>query len=145
MKRCIYFLGVIVFLMSCNKDNTDYYDLLTSKMWLTRSITINPEYHGTTDGFRSVRDYEKDNLYRYKTNGELWLDEGELKREESDPQQKKIGVWRLDGSTLYIKYNDRTTENELSIEDIDGNKAIMVVSAGGYTSTYVYQAKDIIN
>ncbi len=126
-KLFLLLLMVPLVLVSCSDDDPSNTDdnkqILTSHFWLIQSLTVNPAFNGSTDGMNDWESTDKDDLYIFKDNGELWLDEGKTKY-SNDPQQFKTGNWVLNNSQLKFLYDKGSIDNWTIINISDSNLTI---------------------
>lgn len=89
----IYILICVFLASSCKKDVTRT-ELLTSGTW--KLIALQATFLGmTTDSYAEMEECEKDNLFTFKTDNTLDLDEGPTKCKPDDPQIRNEGPWTL--------------------------------------------------
>lgn len=78
---------------SCKKDISRT-ELLTSGSW--KLIALQTDFFGVpADAYADMEDCEKDNLFTFKTDNTIDLDEGPTKCDPNDPQTRNEGPWTL--------------------------------------------------
>jgi hypothetical protein len=103
-------IGFIVF--SCNKDDDDKKDdlstktqLMTSATWKYDTAAIDADKNGTPDQALpagTIENCEKDNVITFKSDSTGTLNEGATKCDPTDPQTTSFKWWFKDnGAVLY--------------------------------------------
>lgn len=108
MKRSIQIAAIMLLLFACKKDNDSdpsggktKPELLSANAWKLTSSVVNPAYDVNgdgvlvTDAYASMPSCSKDDLYLFKTNGDIVYDEGPSKCDPSNPQSYTDGKWKL--------------------------------------------------
>jgi hypothetical protein len=65
---------------------------LCGKNWKMTAFTMSPGFMGFTDVYSAMDACEKDNIFKFNTNGSCTEDEGATKCDPSDPQTEN-GTW----------------------------------------------------
>lgn len=96
-------------------------DLLTDGRWQMTAYTLSPpfdlNYDGTpdTDGLAAMEPCDRDNLFLFKKDGTLEIDEGPTKCNPFDPQINQTTTWAfVNNETEIIIDGDRATIQELT-------------------------------
>ena len=115
MKKTIFLFAtafIIFFCTSCKKDKEKTQsktELLTTGSWkITASVSDN-DGNGTyeTNEFASFSPCFVDNIFTFKTNGQLELDEGPTKCDVLDPQIE-IVTWQFTNNEMNIMVDSDT-------------------------------------
>lgn len=61
---------------------------------------------GFDDSPQKMPDYMRDDVLKFRNNGELWLHEGVLKKSNSTPYSHKLGSWILSNDSLQIHFSN---------------------------------------
>ncbi len=103
------FLLIIIFIASSCKKDISRTELLTTGSW--KLIALEASLFGmTTDSYAEMEECEKDNLFTFKSDNTLEIDEGPTKCDPDDPQIRKVGPW-----TLF------DNDNKINMDSIDFN------------------------
>jgi hypothetical protein len=147
LKISLFSLFALVLTVSaCKKDEKTKTQLLTSKAWNLKALTINPgivtnPITGTvvTDALTFLEVCDRDDLISFKDNFTILSDAGALKCDPSDPQTEPGGAWSFNSTETVLTVDGENwsivslTASELKItysETIDGV---------AYTFTGTYQ------
>jgi len=108
MKKTIslFSAALILFLTpACKKDKGESKtELLTSGSWKITAVVSDDDGNGSyeTNEFASFPACFIDNIFTFKTNGQLELDEGLSKCDVMDPQTE-TATWQLTQNETYLK------------------------------------------
>ncbi len=92
-KIAINILICFLIASSCKKE-VSRTELLTSGSW--QLIALQTDFFGVpADSYADMEDCEKDNLFTFKTDNTIDLDEGPTKCDPNDPQTRNEGPWTL--------------------------------------------------
>ena len=126
IKQLIFlYLLLLTTFSACKKEEKNNTasktDLLTDGRWQMTAYTLSPpfdiNYDGTpdADGLAAMEPCVRDNLFIFKKDGTLEIDEGPTKCLSSDPQTKETTTWAfVNNETEIIIDGDRTTIEELT-------------------------------
>jgi hypothetical protein len=126
-----------------NNNNSVGFTTLTTGVWKMVSSTSVIEYPDPigpqdVDLFTTMQNCTKDNLYTFKTDQTMLLDEGATKCNASDPQQKNVGNWQLTNNDTKLSMTDATGMNIVADVLTLSNSALKVkyvTNYAGVTST----------
>ncbi|MBB1285510.1 hypothetical protein HRH25_14085 [Flavisolibacter sp. BT320] len=115
--------AAFLLISSCKKEEdkqASKTDLLTSGQWRMTSYTLSPPYDldgdGTadTDGLATFDACDRDDLFIFKRDGTLVLDEGSTKCNSKDPQTENTTWDFVNNETEIIIAGERVTIVELT-------------------------------
>jgi len=146
MKK-IYFLAMISFLAiatvftSCSKeDDNDEKDtpktkteLLTVSKWKMTAFTVNPAVDGQTDLYASMEDCEKDDTFKFNTNGTYTSYEENNICEDSEPQES--GTWSFNSTKTELLMDNDLIFTIVSLTD---SKCVISMQREEEGTTYTY-------
>jgi hypothetical protein len=96
-------------------------EYLTSGLWLLTAYTLSPavDFDGDgdldTDALALFEPYNKDDLFRFKAEGTIEIDEGPTKALATDPQIKTTTTWAFaDNETVLVIDGSRAALQELT-------------------------------
>jgi hypothetical protein len=137
-----YILPALIFILiltACNKGDSPTppvtkTDLLTSGSWKLTAVVLDDDGDGTYEinSFAIFESCFTDNIWTFKSNGILQMDEGTAKCSSTDPQTNESD-WQLtnNDSTIMI-HNDSWSVQELNTttlkwkEMYSGNRSALV-------------------
>ena len=133
-------ISILMICVACKKDNKENrMDLISSGNWKMIAFTVNPGYDYDVDGdidtdiFAVTDNCEKDNLYLFKTNGALELNEGTLKCDVGDPQ-----VYSTDWEFSNNERDILIAGDAYHIEEISSTRLKISQDDGGYKSVITF-------
>ena len=115
MKKTIFFFTAAFFLFftpACKKDKEKTQsktELLTTGSWKVTASVSDNDGNGTyeTNEFASFPACFIDNIFTFKTNGQLELDEGPTKCDVMDPQTETV-AWQFTNNEMNIMVDSDT-------------------------------------
>jgi hypothetical protein len=136
-KTFIVLALLIASLSGCKKDKEQNQspsktELLTSGQWRLTAYTLSPpvDFDGDgspdSDALALFEPYNRDDLFRFKADGTLEIDEGPTKALASDPQIKNTTTWAFaDNQTVLVIDGDRTALQELTASKLRLTVSVM--------------------
>ncbi|MBC6493199.1 hypothetical protein BC349_19260 [Flavihumibacter stibioxidans] len=116
-----------VLLSACSKNDDSpaktKTELLTASLWKIASVGVDLDKNGTVDLPYSLETCEKDNTFKFNTNGTGISDEGPTKCDASDPQTEDFTWAFKSGETiLYIAIPNSLISGDTVIKTLDNTK-----------------------
>ena len=109
-KFLIFYSTLSFFFVSCKKDNEpSKTQLLTESRWIYQDAKRNG-----VSIFTTIQACSRDNLFYYKTNGELTIDDGPTKCNSADPQTANFAWFFFSNEDSISINNIRTKILEIS-------------------------------
>jgi hypothetical protein len=123
-------------LLPGSKDSTAIF--LKTGDWKLTVFTITPALNGITDGLYMQPDCLRDNLWQYAGNNVFYINEGDTKCNEADPQIQQ-GTWNYDEASKVLTFSTATIDflikvTSSSATSISGYRDDVVIDG----STYLY-------
>jgi hypothetical protein len=111
MKYVLLSISVLISVnfFACKKEELSKTEILTESKWFYQDAKRNG-----ISIYASVRACVRDNMYFFKTNGELTIDEGNVKCSPSDPQSINFSWFFFSNEDSISISNFRTKVIELS-------------------------------
>jgi hypothetical protein len=141
-----YFPVVLLLLLSvaaCKKKETtpeavSKATLLADKNWRLTGATLNPPVVliiTVSDAYPYLESCQKDDLYKFKTDKTLSVEEGVIKCNTQSPVVKGTGTWSLnaDETVLTFIYNNNTITGKLT--QISDQTMVMETNAATLANT----------
>jgi hypothetical protein len=141
MKKIVAFSILLIALNGCKKDDdkpVSKSDFLTSGTWALTAAITDDDGDGTfeTNEFATFDPCFTDNIWTFNSNGSAVVDEGPTKCDPSDPQVQ-TGTWQLTNNET----NLTIAGDMYSIEQLDANQLILILSYGSNSSSKVTFSK----
>ena len=117
---------VSVLMSSCSKNDDSTpkskTELLTASVWKIASVGVDLDKNGTVDLPYSLEACEKDNTFKFNTNGSGISDEGPSKCDASDPQSEDF-IWsfKSNETILSIAIPNSLLSGDTTIKTLDDN------------------------
>lgn len=132
---------MVLLLSACEKEDkqTSRTDLLTNGQWRMTSYTLSPPYDldgdGTADadGLATFADCDRDDLFIFKKDGTLVLDEGPTKCNPIDPQTENTTWAFVNNETEVVIDGERAT-----IVELTASQFRVSVNVGGSTGNITF-------
>lgn len=105
----------LVILSSCKKDdepNLSRTELLTQKPWKLTGIAI-----VGLGGATPPEDYQADDTYTFKTDGTFTINEGAIKEDPADPQERS-GTWAFKENETILSISESIITIDKKIKEL---------------------------
>jgi hypothetical protein len=141
MKKIFAFSIILFALYSCKKDDkkpVTKSDFLTSGLWIVTAAVTDDDGDGTyeTDEYADFAPCYKDNVWTFKTNGSVVMDESATKCDPSD-SQVITSQWQLvNNETGLILASD-----SYSVLQLDANQVVLKLDYGANRSSKITFSK----
>ena len=140
MKKILALSIVLFALYSCKKDDktASKKDYLTSGSWIITTVVTDDDGDGTyeIDEYADFEACYKDNIWTFKPDGMLEMDEGATKCTPTDPQVT-TGQWQFTNNETGL-----TIETDsYVIEQLDANQIVLRLAYGANRSSKVTFSK----
>lgn len=133
--------------VACKPDNTHEVkstkDLLVEKKWYLKAILVSPAFMGMTNLYDSLIPCQKDDIFNYRLNGKLEIDNGMLKCYSNNPQIDSATLWKLIDNKLItaLDIGSQILRDTSMIELIDNKNLHLGISVKYGKDSYKYLYK----
>lgn len=141
MKKFISLPVILLVLFSCKKNDTKAptkADYLTAGTWMVTAAVTDDDGDGTyeTNEFESFDQCYKDNIWTFKSDGTLQMDEGASKCDPGDAQTN-TALWKLTNNDTSLLLASDT----YSVIQLDANLIVLKLDYGANRSSKVTFSK----
>ena len=154
MKKTFYLFALIIAATTslvfdgCKKKDDDpptKTELLTNKNWKVTALTSDPavSINGVlvTNVFNQFNGCQKDDLFRFSTNGIYTFDEGGTKCNTNDPQTI-TGTWAFNANQTIVSVTQGGNTTSYNLESLNETtmkaNTVFFDGANNYTWSYTY-------
>jgi uncharacterized lipoprotein YehR (DUF1307 family) len=134
-------MALVVSLVSCKKDEKTKTEILTSKSWTLKSLTVNPPINNPltmtsiTDVYAQMDACEKDDLTTFKANNTAIEDEGATKCVATNPQTRTVN-WSFNSTESIITFD----AEDWTVIELSENKLVVTYTNTFASTNYTYTA-----